>query len=339
MPISAQLRRVVARYGAVIAVVLALSGVAALAGAGVTYANPPTTTETYVTDEQTFSSGVETSARVTNNTTLYADNETLENMPVYFFSASPNLTYHIRASVPPDTEATVTKRLTLRLEATRNGEQFWEQRRVLAFEESTVTGGDWTNATVNMSAIQSLVSEKRSAVGAVGTLSVTHRLNVTYATDRYEGTLTDTTPLVTTGRAFWVDGSLSASRSHTETATRTTTGSPDVMLVTLLALVGLSLLGAAASVAVRARDYDLEAIEEEIARAQYDEWISSGEIPTKSEKEYIRVDSIEDVVDVAIDSNKRVIYDDDLDVYAVVEGDLVYFYTTDAEGVSDWLDV
>lgn len=339
MPFTARLRILIARYGVSIAAILALVGAAAFAGAALTYTDPPTTTETYVTNQQDISAQVDTSVTVENATELYDEDEHLENMPAYFFEASPNLTYHIQVSAPETVETTVTKQLSLQFRATRNGELFWTQNVTLADETETTTGTTWTNTTVNMSEIDQRIAEKRSVVGQVGTLAVSHQLSVSYETDEYEGALTDSAPLVTTNQAFWVDGSLSASRTHSDTATRTTTGSPDITLVLLLIVVGVVFLSVAASIAVQSRTYDLDTIQEEIARAKYDEWISTGEIPTKSEKEYITVDSIEDVVDIAIDSNKRVIYDADLDVYAVVEGDLVYFYTTDTEGVSDWLDL
>jgi len=47
--------------------------------------------------------------------------------------------------------------------------------------------------------------------------------------------------------------------------------------------------------------------------------------------EYVSLDSLQDVVDVAIDTGQRVVYDDRRDVFAVISGEVVYYYSKDGD--------
>lgn len=340
MSVSDQTQLLLARYGLIVAIGLALLGPAALGSAAMTYMDPPVEQVTEQTNQQFVSTNVETSAVVTNGTALYDEGEILTDMPVYFFSASPNLTLRVRTNVPSDHEVDVSKRVVLELRGVRDGREFYQERRVITARSAQVTDGvAWTNATMNMSAIRTDVTEKRAAIGGVGSLSVTLRLNTSYETNQYTGTLTSSSSLVFAEQAFWLGGDMEASRTHTTPVTRQVTGSPDMVAVGGLSLLGVGLLVMAVVVALRYRKIDPAAIETELSRSRFDEWISGGEIPTKSEKEYVRTDSLEDLVDVAIDSNGRVIYDRNIDAYAVVEGDIVYYFTTDESEFSDWFEV
>jgi hypothetical protein len=53
----------------------------------------------------------------------------------------------------------------------------------------------------------------------------------------------------------------------------------------------------------------------------------------------VTINSLEDLVDIAIDCNKRVIFDDSLEVYAVADGDIVYYYSENNQRLDSWLDL
>jgi hypothetical protein len=189
-----------------------------------------------------------------------------------------------------------------------------------------------------MTAIRQESSRIQDEIGSVGSYSLTVSLTVEYQTDQYEGTLSATTPIVFTGGAYWLSDSLSANRQHSETVTRQVTGSPDPVVYGGLALLGLLCLAGAVAL-VRFRDrIDVDALELEFYHDEYDEWISQGEFPTGTDKRYISINNLEDLVDIAIDSNKRVIYDSSLEVYSVIDGDLVYYFSRDPFNIDVWLD-
>lgn len=99
-------------------------------------------------------------------------------------------------------------------------------------------------------------------------------------------------------------------------------------------LVALALAGIAVLWRERSRgsiaptDEELLALDRYQTRREFDDWISRGRIPeTRLDGEPIVVSSLADLVDVAIDSDRRVIEDPARDVFAVVDGDNVYTFS------------
>ena len=97
------------------------------------------------------------------------------------------------------------------------------------------------------------------------------------------------------------------------------------------AFVIVALLGATTLIAVRRSrgTIDADRARVQLHRQRYDEWISRGALPeTLGEwTTDISVDSLEALVDVAIDSETRVIYDPSVDRYAVVTAGATYVFT------------
>lgn len=342
MSAGVRARRVLVYYGRFLILALAVIAILSFAAAWQVYANPPSSTVTEETDRLEIATALETRATVTGNTTLYGHGEELVNSPAYLMRATPNLTLTVRTQAPTGQSVAASHRLTLHMQATRDGGVFWEQTELLAANEGRVTDDAHLTAstTQNMTALSQTVNQKRSEISDVGSLSIQLRLRVNYETDQYNGQLTTTAPLVITDSAYWIDGDMTASREHSRTHTRTIREPPNPVEYLGLSAIGLiSTLAAIGIGIVLRRGIDLREAEVELYRSRYQEWISEGEFPTSADKRYVRIDSLEDLVDVAIDSNKRVIYDDEYDAYAVVDGDLVYYFATDRLRVDSWLDV
>ena len=339
MSAANRVRRLVATWGHVLAAVLLLVSLVAFAGAWSAYSDPVVTTVTEEQNPQSFSTELNTSAVVTGNTTLYDAGERLVNKPVYLFSASPELTLSVVTSAPDGTA--VTQRLVLHLQASRAGEVFWEREQLLAFGDGEARNGELVSeTTINMSEARREISTVQSAIGDVGTFSSQLRLTVSYESDRYAGDLESASPVVIAGAGYWLANDMSTSRSHSETVTRRVTRPPDVSTYGGFVLLGLLALGGAGAVFyLRTRGFDVTALETELAHERYEEWISEGEFPTDSSKRYVRINTLEDLVDIAIDSNKRVVHDEEIAAYGMVDGDLVYYYTADPRSLDAWLDI
>lgn len=340
MSTASQVEHVVATRGPTLALVLAVVGVVALAGSGWLLVNPPTEQVTDQRATQTFGSDVTTSAVVTGDTPLYATGTELTDRPLYLLAAAPNATYTVETQVPAETPVEVSQSLVLVLQGTKDGEEFWRSERVLLNDTRRVDGATAEAATtVNMSAVEERLSDARTAVGEVGVFRASLQLRVDYRSDRYAGTLNASAPLQISSRAYWVDGDLAAEETRAQTVTRTVTHSPDPLFVGGLAVVGFGAVFGAGGIAMFYRRLDPETVEVRTARTRYEEWISDGEFPSGPDKRYIRINSLEDLVDVAIDSNKRVIYDDVYEAYAVADGDLVYYFTDDPSRIEPWLNM
>ena len=84
---------------------------------------------------------------------------------------------------------------------------------------------------------------------------------------------------------------------------------------------------------------DPDALRREIHSACWSWTISSGEFPTSADKPYISILTLEDLVDVAIDTNRRVIYDPQIEAYAVIDSSEIYYYATADVQADEWLDI
>ncbi len=341
MPALLRAEWLIAQYGIPIAIVLVLGGFLALGGAWTINDDPPTERVTETTEALSIESTYGSQAVVGNNSALYEPNTTLRNMPVYFYNGTQNVTVAVNTSLAPVQSTGVQTRLVLEYTADRNGQVFWENRTLLAASNETVDGNASTlTATLNMSAVRDFIEETRSAIGGVGTVQADLVATVRYETDRFSGTLNGSSRVVTTGRAYWFEGSSVGNQTHVTTTVREVTGERDMVSVLGIGALGVAMLIAAVGVVLlQRRGIDMAQIESELTRTRYDEWISKGEIPTKLQKAYVKTDTLVDLVDIAIDSNKRVIYDTEYDAYAVVETDVVYYYSEGDTGLDQWLDL
>jgi hypothetical protein len=89
--------------------------------------------------------------------------------------------------------------------------------------------------------------------------------------------------------------------------------------------IGLTALALAVVIWLIARRIeDFETFREQYTETRYADWISQGKIPETGSYIRVPVEALVDVVDIAIDSQKRVIHDPTRDVYAVVDDDHLY---------------
>lgn len=338
MSTNLRVKRLLLKQGRILAIVLAVVGVLAIAAGGYVYATPPTETVSERVDEQTVSAGLEHSAQVTGPTTLYSQGERLVDASAYLFSATPEVRLNAVVTAPSGTE--IDQRLTVEITASNNGEVFWSDQELLGTRSQQVSGDEATLSTsLNVSSINQQVRATRAELGETGLLSTRLNLTVNYDTGTYQGELMVTSPVVLTESAYWFDQDLTETANHFREETRTVQSQPDLATVAGLEVIGiLALVGAAALVRSKRRE-DLNEIETALAHDRYEEWISEGELPTQTDKKHVHINSLEDLVDVAIDSNKRVLHDLELNTYAVVDGDLIYYYTTDRSMIDSWLDV
>ena len=101
-------------------------------------------------------------------------------------------------------------------------------------------------------------------------------------------------------------------------------GAPALLVVPLVA-VGLLLYGrwtGRLSVSERER----EALAFAASRSEFDEWITAGRVPGELDEPVVRTDSLEGLVDVAIDTNERVIHDTRTDRYVVLDDPVTYVF-------------
>ncbi|WP_255170670.1 DUF5305 domain-containing protein [Natrononativus amylolyticus] len=314
----------IATHGRRLLLVLVVVGVLAVVAAGWVAATPETTTVPEEVGGE-VSTEASTSALVVQDG-LWAEGTELEDNAVYLLNDSPTLVVSPATAVGSD-DADVTHEVRIRLEATRGGSVFWEETATVDRHTAPVEDGVATSEIdVDVPAVLERKHDVERELGGVGTVDASLEVLVEYDTGEYAGELAATSPLEATGDAYWLEDPLEDSNPHTETVHTEVTDGPNVSLVALLLVVGVSAFGAAAVVYGRS-DVDPEQARQAVHKRRYAEWISNGTIPMWIGDHQVELDSLEDVVDVAIDSGERVVHDRRRGLFAVVNDDVVYYFS------------
>ena len=325
-----RVRLALAEHGRRIALALAILGAVLLVLAIWTVATPASETVRQPADSQTIESEVSHSAVVQSADSPWEQGTTLEDHPAYLLNASPTLDVAVRTDAPPG--STVFHDARLQLRVVRNGDVVWEETRSLAAEEVTATNGTAVStASIDVEQLQAQRRDLQQQFAGVGTVQTRIVADARYETDSYEGTLSANAPLTITNRAYWIDGDPSDSAARSRTVTVERTAPVDWGTVALFVLLGLAAVGGAAAAATYRVEADIDWLQQEVHRQRYDDWISDGNLPMGVGSEYVALDSLKDVVDVAIDTNQRVVYDDRRNVFAVISGEVVYYYSKDGD--------
>ena len=329
-----RLKRFVAGYGPALALGFALAGVVLLGAAGMEYTDPTTTEVTDHTDRQTVRSELHTSASATGATALYEPGTELVDQPVYLLSAAPTVTLTQRTTVPENQSVRVEQAVSIQYRVTREGATFWEESRVLAQNETTTsTGGVVAETSFNVSAVQSRLDEIRADVGQAGTVDARLVVALSYETDQYAGNLSKTAPVALTDNWYTI-GSPTLEQTHsTPVSRRVPIPARSPLPYAIPGGLGGLLVVAAGGIAVgHYRGFDQEQLDQRAEELRYREWISTGSVPTSLETMAVSIDSLEGLVDTAIDTDSRVVHDESRNVYVVIDDLVVYYYSPDDHG-------
>lgn len=325
------------RLTIVVAAFLLLSVV----GAGVTYGAvvaPGTTEETRTVDGWDSTGEYGHSATVQQENPVYPVGTELENRSAYFSEASPVLDGTHRASFDADggnvaTQTTLT--LVLRAEDAGSETVYWEQTDRLNRETAELAPGESvaTPFSVNVTEVRNRLGRIESTLSNAGDTTVLVRAETVYRGESGEQsineTVTDELTIQPSSQIYEVSGGDAETTPHDRTVVYQepveaglleTVGGP------LLVLFGL--LGAAAGVkADREGILDLTTHEQAaLERAEFEDWVTIGGVPDDPPGERIRVTSLEGLVDLAADTDARIIQDEHLGHYIVFGDEYHYLY-------------
>ncbi len=191
---------------------------------------------------------------------------------------------------------------------------------------TTADGSLDTSTTVDVPELTDRTERIRSKIGRESSLHVFVRVTTSYETSLYSGTVEGTSSLRHSGQTYSVEP-LAVGKTESTPVTR------EVVLPTRTAFsylvpgglgVGVLLLAVAIGVISR-RVRGQETLANQVHRTRYSEGISAGTVPPSMGRDHVSEDSLEDLVGIAIDSRKRVLFDESEAVY-VVDGSTVYYY-------------
>ncbi len=264
---------------------------------------PNVETEQRLTEQWSESTAFSHSAPITNDSLPFAAGERASNRPLYYTSLSKELVGSYRYGYTADSgSVNVTTDTYLlirggRIENNNMTETYWEISEPLAADSETVAPGE------------------------------THRLNFTV--DIIE-------VLETIGT---VEQQLAASEGLVDVRVVSVSElSGTIVAFGLVVMLLILVAGLRYSGYTKLTDQEQELIAIKQARERFTEWITTGEFPSEREYEQtVLVDSLEGLVDVAIDTNKRVIEDEQLGVSTVLDDTYIYIYIQPDSPARDWL--
>lgn len=340
-------RAVVERWFWVLVVVLVVVAVGSGWLAASAYAFPANTTEEHVVSTWSTQGSFTHEATVRSENPVFETGITLEDRPVYYRSISPvaDGTYTFTYESTASGTATVETDLALQIRSVgENGEQvYWETTRPLESNRKTeVSPGTpvRTEFSLNTSAVEHRIEEIESSLGGTtGTLQVSvlagYSVEGQIAGEQVQEQATYSIPLSLSGAtySFGDPGKLGRQYERTEQVQVPKSHGPVREIVApflaILSLVGLAFLGVIRYRGLHSLD---ERERRELTlrrhRSEYDEWISTATLPERVDSsDYARVESLEDLVDFAIDTDERVIEDLGQNQYIVRHEGVLYVYS------------
>lgn len=339
---------VVANWG-ILSITLLVLSVACLGVSVVSHDSLPMKTVEEKKHPVTAEMDVGTETVVTGNTSFYQRGTKLSDMPVYLRSFSSNLTLSLRTQVPENTS--VRQSLSLVHRVGHSDDVFWEDSRLVASDGTVVDNGETTvSGVVNIAEVQQKHQEIRSEMEGSGTVETFVVANTTYDTERYQGEMTEEAKLRIDGSSYALNGNLSRREKHTMSVESRTVDEDAVVTLPLpfdgaektlaketglFAGVGFLSLLIGFLVAVYGEfGPSRERLRRRLDKERYSEWISVGEIPFGANERKVRMSSLEDLVDVGIDTSKRTIHDKEEGRYGVIDDGVLYYYEDSKEFVS-----
>lgn len=363
IPLTLRLRRLVSDWFP--AVVVGLVVLALLAGVGTygAYASTEYETEEVVVSSLNESTDFEHSALVRNDSTVWTEGETVRERPLYYMRLMPILdanytyAYDLRGVEEGDRNPGVTARTEARLlirAVNEDGETLWRDVRPLASETAgSLAPGEAheVSLSVNTTRVARRISRVESDLGArVGDVQVLVRartsVNGSVAGQDISREHESTLPLVVRPPTYRADGGQTVAagtplrtdtiREVVDPPLLTRVGAPVGLLAGLLGLAGLAYASRRDLIELGEAERERCLLAEK--RKQFNDWITRGEIPGIDQYQtVVKVSSLSGLVDLAIDTNNRVIEDDN--AFYVLRGreDVAYVYAPSTSAVHSWL--
>ncbi|MFP4628805.1 MAG: DUF5305 domain-containing protein [Halobacteriales archaeon] len=302
-----------------------------------TYVDPGTDTEEVTVASWQTTPSFSHQAEVQRSNLVFPSDAVLRDRSLYFTQISPVLDATFSYGVsgePGEVDTSIESTLIIRSVSDEGGE-YWRVEEPLSSEDAAVETGDTLSTSyqlnisdilVQIESIQSdlgssvgstevFVQNTASTTGTVADTSFSHDETYTMTVDPGENTYSIETDAE----------SESFSESETVVEERTygplrTVGGPLLILLGLTVAIGLAV--ARYRDMLEVTEHEREVLRYHAQRKEFDEWITTGSVPEAARPSTaVRVDDLEGLVDVAIDSEARVIEDRDSRTYLVVLDD------------------
>jgi hypothetical protein len=355
---SLQIRSFLNEWATVLLIVLVIAAAGVGWWAYQINLEPSVETEQRLTEQWSESTAFSHSAPITNDSLPFAAGERASNRPLYYTALSDRLAGTYRYEYTADSgsvDVTTDTYLLIRGGRMENGnmtETYWELSEPLAAEDATLDPEEphRVDFTVNIIEVLETIGTVEQQLDAtegivdVRVVSVSE-LSGTVESDSVNTTYRSELPIVVSPSTFRVSEAETIDETHESFETVEVLAEPSplqaygsIIAFGIVVMLLVVVLGLRYSGYTELTDEERELIEIKQARERFSEWITTGEFPSEREYEQtVLVDTLEGLVDVAIDTNKRVIEDEQLGVSTVLDDTYIYIYIQPDSPARDWL--
>jgi hypothetical protein len=277
-------------------------------------------------------------APVTNDNPIWPVGTNLTLSPVYFFATSPSIQGNFTISIDAassDLLANTTEEIVIQAEESNT--TYWKKEIPLTNNTITWRGGPIVNNfAVNVSAYADEINAIQKALSFQGGTATIEVVNTVIFRGRINGVPVDeariySMPITLQSGSYTIPDDLTQTQGITRSRS---------LLLTVSGLNIFQILGIVAFVACLALFFFVLAVrlgfrerDEATVRAlmhyglhtKYADFISKGAID-ETTKEAIRLASLEDMVNTALDLNERIIFDEKSVIYFFVHNGILYFF-------------
>lgn len=320
------------------------------------YATTETTVEQERIAQAQYVGASDHEADVVVDSPVFDAGTTLSNRTAYFTQATPVLdgTFRYSYSATDGGNVSVTATVEAVFRSVTDGEtkprEYWRVTRLLNRTTTSVAPGETVRLSFSENVTELLNESRRydeSVGGTPGTLTVAFAADVT-TEGTVNGQSVDRTQTYQLGldaddSVYRVDDPGTVTNTTQQTrAVRTQVqpglvgrvGGPALLVVSLLGLLALGTLRYQGQLALSEAERAYMAYERD--RNEYEEWITAARLPPEArDGTTAEVDSLEGLVDIAIDSDRRVIENGLDGEYVTVVDDVVYRFSAPPEPDSD----
>jgi hypothetical protein len=292
----------------------------------------PTVTET-IEEQNTevIQTTMETEADVITGTIFSLSEDTIKNSSLYLTESTPEAQIHVTSTAPETTELLKHESYLVIQGYPRDSLKdeeaapFWEERFLILSDQRPNDSEIASTGIINANVIYSMLRDAQRDIGGEARFSADLVVTTTYETSRYEGEFTEVIPVKVTAKTYQIgSGSqqITEERSTPTTIEETTPREYQVPII-----ISLLLFTVAGSLWVKQDSLTTGLDPWEVLLSDYDSWVSNGKIENESYTQTIYISSLPDLVDTAMDSRSRVIYDSEQEeCFTLVDQTL--YYTT-----------
>ncbi len=286
-----------------------------------------------------YESSYSISTEVLKENSIWRKGKVLENRPVYFKKITPNVKIDFEYSIIPKSTMKGTYSTELVFSSVKDGDTYWQKQAILEEEQFQVEEGILTDSIeLNINDLERKLEDIQKGIDFYRgdkKVKVITRLNfdTKVSGKSITGSEKFVLPINLQGSSFKIPQKNFKGKEDKEVEVKENKkvepSLKDKILGSAPPLVLFFLLAAFSFIKLKIdvpSDEKLQKLEIKKDHEEYSEMISAGKIPDNLDTRKIEINTLEDLVKIAIDTEERVIHDKEASIYFTIHDGTFYYF-------------